>query len=141
LTPALSLSNKNLVFACVLLLSICCIARDGATSGWLEGHLKIISHWEVEPSDAMPRQTVTAERYAEYPLIVLTVDRSKQVARFTADENGNYRVALPAGTYVLDLEGRAARRLRAQPRQFTIVPNQSVRVDMNVLIGLRSVSQ
>jgi hypothetical protein len=128
---------RRFAFACVLLVSTWCFARDDATPGWLEGHLKIVSHWEVEPSDAMPRQTVTAERYAEYPLIVLTVDRSKQVARFTADENGNYRVALPPGTYVLDLEERAPKRLHAQPRQFTIVPNQSVRVDMNVLIGLR----
>jgi hypothetical protein len=123
------------------LVSIGCFARDDATPGWLEGHLKIVSHLEVEPSDAMPRQTVTAETYAKYPLIVLTLDRSKQVARFTADENGNYRMALPAGTYLLDLEARAPKRLHAQPRQFTIVPNQTVRVDMNILIGLRSRSQ
>jgi hypothetical protein len=128
---------SQLVFACALFVLIGCFAYGDPTSGWLEGHLNIVSHWEVEPSDAMPRQTVTAETYAKYPLIVLTVDRSKQVARFTADENGNYRVALPPGTYVLDLEGRAPRRLRVQPRQFTIVPNQSVRVDMNALVGLR----
>ena len=86
----------------------------------------------------MPRQTVTAERYAEYPLIVLTGDGSKQVERFTADENGNYHVALSPGAYVLDMEGRAARRLRTQPRQFTVVPNQTARVDMNILIGATS---
>ena len=105
----------------------------------MEGHLKIVSLREVEPSDAMPRQTVTAERYAEYPLTVLSQDGKKEIARVTADGNGNYRVALPPGAYILDVQDRAAKRLRAKPQEFTVTSNQTVHVDMNIIIGLAGI--
>jgi hypothetical protein len=108
-------------------------------TGFIEGHLKIISPREVEPSDAMPRQTVTAERYAEYPLIILSQDGQKEIARVTADGNGNYRAALPAGNYILDVQGRTAKRLRAKPQPFSVVSNQTVHVDMNVIIGFAGI--
>jgi hypothetical protein len=108
-------------------------------TGFIEGHLKIISPREVEPSDAMPRQTVTAERYAEYPLIILSQDGQKEIARVTADRNGNYRAALPAGNYILDVQDRTAKRLRAKPQPFSVVSNQTVHVDMNVIIGFAGI--
>ena len=108
-------------------------------TGFIEGHLKIISPREVEPSDAMPRQTVTAERYAEYPLIILSQDGQKEIARVTADGNGNYRAALPAGNYILDVQDRTAKRLRAKPQPFSVVSNQTVHVDMNVIIGFAGI--
>ena len=115
------------------------IALSNATPpGFMEGHLKIVSLGAVEePSDAMPRQTVTPERYAEYPLIVLSQDGNREIARVTADGNGNYRVPLPPGAYVLDVQDRAAKRIRAKPQPFTVISNQTVRVDMNIVIGFR----
>jgi hypothetical protein len=106
-------------------------------TGFIEGHLKIISPRVVGPSDEMPRQTVTAETYAEYPLIVLSQDGGKEIARVTADGNGNYRVALPLGNYLLDIHDRVRKRVRGQPQPFTILSNQTVHVDMNVVIGFR----
>jgi hypothetical protein len=107
-----------------------------APQGFMEGHLKIV--WlgaAAEPSDAMPRPTVTAETYAEYPLIILSQDGKSEIARVTADRNGNYRVALQPGAYILDVQNRAARRLRAKPQPFTVASNQTVHVDMNIVIG------
>jgi hypothetical protein len=109
---------------------------DAEQTGFIEGHLTIISPRVVEPSDEMPRQTVTAETYAEYPLIILSQDGT-EIARFTADENGNYRVALLPGAYILDVQDRAAKRVRARPQPFWVVSNQTVQVDMNVIIGFR----
>ena len=57
---------------------------------------------------------ITAENYAEYPLIILSRDGKKEIARVTADENGNYRVALPPGDYVLDVQGRPTQGPRAR---------------------------
>jgi hypothetical protein len=115
------------------------IALSNATPpGFMEGHLKIVSLGAVEePSDAMPRQTVTPERYAEYLLIVLSQDGNREIARVTADGNGNYRVPLPPGAYVLDVQDRAAKCIRAKPQPFTVISNQTVRVDMNIVIGFR----
>jgi hypothetical protein len=55
---------------------------------------------------------VTAETYTEYPLIIFSQDGKKEIAWVTADENGNYRVELPPGDYVLDVQGRARPRAR-----------------------------
>jgi|SRR5882724_8128993 len=126
---------KCLIFRCVPLLLTASI--NAASQGFLEGHLNIVSPREVEASDDMPRQTVEAETYAEYPLIILSQDGKKEVARLTADEHGNYRLALPPGVYILDVQDRTAKRLRARPQPFTVVSNQTAHVDMNVVIGFQ----
>lgn len=101
----------------------------------MEGDLKIVSLGAAESSDAMPRQTVTPEKYAEYPLVVFSQDGKREIVRVTADGNGNYRVPLPPGAYILDLQDRVVRHLRAKPQPFTVVSDQTVRVDTNIVIG------
>jgi hypothetical protein len=103
----------------------------------MEGHLKIVSPRAVEPSDNMPRPAVAPETYAEYPLIILSQDGKKEIAHVTADENGKYRVALPPGAYILDVQDRVAKRVRAKPQPFTVISNQTVHVDMNIFTGFR----
>jgi len=98
--------------------------------------LKIISGKEVELADGnVP--AITAENYAQFPLIVLSQGGGKEIARLTADRNGNYRTALPPGDYVLGVQGRARGHLRVKPKRFTIVSNQTVRVDMDIDTGVR----
>jgi hypothetical protein len=70
-------------------------------------------------------------------LIILDRQEKKEITRVTADRNGNYRVLLPPGDYVLDVEGRARKHVRARPQPFTVVSNQTVRVDMDIDTGIR----
>ena len=81
--------------------------------------------------------TVTVQTYAEYPLVILTEDKKKEVARFTADGKGNYHVAVPPGFYILDVQDRARKHVRAHPQPFTVVSNQTVRIDMDMDTGVR----
>ena len=74
-----------------------------APQGFMEGHLKIVVIRPVEPDD-MPQPT--PETYAEYPLIILSQDGKREIARLTADKSGNYRVALPPGAYILAVQER-----------------------------------
>ena len=127
---------KSLIFACVFVVLVGSAWVNAAPQGFLEGHLKIYSPKEVELADATPSK-MTAQNYAQYPLIVLSRDGEKQIARLIADENGNYRVALPPGNYVLDIQNRRRRHVRAKPQPFTVASNQSVRVDMNIDTGVR----
>ena len=83
----------------------------------------------------MPRTMVAPETYAEYPLIILSQDGKNEIAHATADENGNYRVALPPGAYVLSVQDRATKRVRGKQQPFTVVSDQTVRVDMNIFVG------
>jgi hypothetical protein len=124
---------KNLSAGCIfLVLTGSATSSDALPSGAMEGHLKIVSPRAVEPSDNMPRPAVAPETYAQYPLIILSQDGEKEIAHVTADENGKYRVALPPGAYILDLKDRVAKRVRAKPQPFTVVSNQTVRVDMDI---------
>jgi hypothetical protein len=133
--PIMSLYLKCLIAAATSLVLAVTALSEAVPQGFMEGHLKIVSPGAVEPSDAMPRPAVAPEIYAKTPLIILSQDGNKEIAHVTADKNGNYRAALPPGAYVLDVQDRTARHLRAKPQPFTVVSNQTVRVDMNITIG------
>ena len=119
-----------------LLLVSCARAGDAVQPGFLEGHLKIVSLKEVELAGANPSKG-TSENYAEYPLIILSKAGQKEVAQITAGRDGNYRVSLPPGDYMLDVQGRASKHFRAKPQPFTVVSNKTVRVDMDIDTGIR----
>ena len=78
---------------------------------------------------------MTVRNYADYPLIILTRDETKQIARIIADPDGNYRAALPPGAYILDVEGRVPKQLRVRPQPFTVISDATVHVDMTIVTG------
>lgn len=129
-------SRKYLIAGCISLILVSCDASSNAPPGFMEGHLKIFSPKEVELAGENTL-AATSETYAEYPLIIVSRDRKKEIARVTANRNGNYRVELPPGDYVLDVQGRAPGHLRATPQLFTVVSNQIVRIDMDIDTGIR----
>jgi hypothetical protein len=127
---------KNLIPVWFSLALACTASVNAAPPGFVEGHLKIVAPREVELTDG-DAPAITAEDYAEYPLIILSRDGKKEIARITADRDGNYRRALPPGDYVLDVQGRARGHVRAQPRRFKVVSRQTARVDMDIDTGVR----
>lgn len=127
---------KYLSFGCVCLLLAGTLSVNGAPPGFVEGHLKIFSLKEVELAEGNTARFNT-QNYAIFPLIIRSQDGQKEITRVTADGNGNYRVALPPGDYVLDLQRHVPSRVRAKPQPFTVVSNQTVRVDMDIDTGIR----
>jgi hypothetical protein len=128
--------RKYMLWACLFLIPIGCFASDNAAPGSLEGHLRILASRGVELAEGPPAK-FSGGSYADYPLIILSRDSKKEIARVTADESGNYHVALPPGDYVLDVENRRRRHVRATPQPFTIVSNQTAHLDMNIDTGIR----
>jgi hypothetical protein len=129
-----SISN-SVAAACIFLMLAGTASIQAAPQGVMEGHLKIVVIRAVEPDNIPP-----PENYAEYALIILTQEGKREIARLTADKSGNYRFALPPGAYILALQERsgeehAAERIHANPQPFTVVSNQTVRVDMTIFIG------
>ena len=107
-----------------------------AEPGVLEGHLTIVSLTRVHPDDASLSKGTVAD-YASYPLLILSKDGKKNIREVIADKDGNYRVSLPPGDYVLDAKGRAPRRVRAKRKSFTVISDQTVRVDFDLDTGIR----
>jgi len=134
-------SLKYLTAGCIVLILVGLVgiaSISAAPQGFLEGHLKIVSGRSVQPDDentAIETPTMAAGNYVDYPLIVLTQRERREVTRIITDKGGNYRVALAPGDYVLDVEGRVARRLHVRAQPFTIVPNETVHVDMTITTG------
>ena len=126
---------KNPIAACVFLILIGCTRANAADApGFLEGHLKILSPRPVDLGDenVASMKAETHAEYSFYPLIILSRPERKQIAQVTADKDGNYRVALLPGDYILDVQRRESGNLRAKPQPFTIVSNQIVRIDMSI---------
>jgi hypothetical protein len=132
----MSLFLRVLISTFVISLLASTAWLDATPTGFLEGHLKIISPKEVELADETASKMV-AENYIDYPLVILSRDKQTEVTHVTADEHGNYRMALPPGDYVLDVQNRRRHHIRATPQPFTIVANQTVRVDMAIDTGVR----
>ena len=126
---------NSVAAACIFLMLTSTASIKAAPQGFMEGHLKVVVVRAVEP-DNMPQP----ETYADYPLIILSQDAKREIARLTADKSGNYRVALPPGAYILRAQERSAEeraeRIHANPQPFTVVSNQTVRIDMTIFIGL-----
>ena len=127
---------KQLISACAFLVVAGIALSNAAPQGFVEGYLKIVSPKDVELADAIPGAFI-AKNYSDYPLVILSQDEKKEIARFTADVEGNYRVALPPGNYVLDVQGRAPGHVRAKPQPFRVVSDQTVGVDMEIDTGIR----
>ena len=128
---------KCLIAGCVfLILGGRSAANDAVPPGFVEGHLKILSLKPVQLAGEKVEKG-TSEDYSEYPLSILSQDGRKEIARVTADKDGNYRVALPPGDYVLDAKGRGPGHVRATPERFSVVSNQTVHVDFDLDTGIR----
>ena len=63
------------------------------------------------------------ETYADYPLIILSQDGKREIARLTVDKSGNYRIALPPGAYIL--AGKNAQQKNAPQNASTRTGNHS----------------
>src|SRR2546430_5367741 len=74
---------KYFVTLCISSVLAGTTSINAAAPGFVEGHLKIISPREVELANGTPA-SITAESYAEYPLIILSRDEKKEIARVTA---------------------------------------------------------
>src|SRR5439155_2061196 len=84
----MSPSLKYPIAASIFLVLVGAALINAAPQGFLEGRLKIISRRPVELADEKTQPT-TGRNYADYPLIILTRDETKQNARIIADKDGN----------------------------------------------------
>jgi hypothetical protein len=70
--------RQYLILACIFSLLAGNASINAAPTGFVEGHLKIVSPKEVELADGNPPADVATVNYAEYPLIILSQSEKKK---------------------------------------------------------------
>jgi hypothetical protein len=131
------LPKGQLVSGLAILVLLGSARGSDIAPGYVEGNLKIFSLKEVELAGTGPSKVASAGNYSDYPLVILSRDGKKEIAQTTADQTGHYRVLLPPGDYVLDMERRGRGLLRSRPQSFTVGSGQTVHVDMSIDSGIR----
>jgi hypothetical protein len=120
----------------ILFLLIAACTPTARATGAIEGHITIgplvpvVREGEAEPTPA-------PEVYAAYPLVIYEQDGKTEVERVTADADGNYRVVLPAGTYVVDTIRQGVGGAGKLPREVNVVAGQVTRLDVDIDTGIR----
>jgi hypothetical protein len=128
--------SKLLIAALILLISGC--AQQNPEKGVLHGKITIGPICPVERIPPDPGCQPTAETYKAWPIAIWTKDKTAKVAQIEPDLKGNYRLELPAGTYVADLDrqngGVGGSNL---PSAFTIKPGENTTLEIDIDTGIR----
>lgn len=127
-----------LAVALALSMALWSLAACGGESepGWLTGRVTIgplapvVQEGQGEP-------TPSPEVYAARQIVVTDPDTGAEVLRAGLDSRGQYRVALPAGSYVVDINHSGIDTAAGLPATVEIRPNEETRLDVAIDTGIR----
>jgi hypothetical protein len=104
--------------------------------GYLEGHVNIGPLVPVARAD-VPPPTVPPEVYASRSINIFRSDGATLVLNVKIGPDGNYRVGLAPGTYVVNLARSGIDRADELPQQISIESGKTVRLDISIDTGIR----
>jgi len=87
--------------------------------------------------EGQPTPTPAPEVYAAREIVVYARNGKTEVARAQIDARGNYQVALPVGTYVVDINRIGIDRGTDLPKEIEIASGQVTRLDIDIDTGIR----
>jgi hypothetical protein len=105
-------------------------------TGTLEGHVTIGPLVPVQ-HEATPEPTPGPEVWLTRAILIFAEDGKTEVAVVRIDAQGNYRVVLPAGTYVVDVVQRGPEHGVDLPQAVVVVADQVTRLDVEIDTGIR----
>jgi len=126
---------RRLLLLALTFVIISC-APGPQETGTLEGHVTIgplvpvMREGELEPTPA-------PEVYASRQIVIYAQDGRTEITRVQIDAKGNYRVTLPVGTYVVDINRIGIDRGIDLPKTVEIVSGQVTRLDVEIDTGIR----
>jgi hypothetical protein len=105
-------------------------------TGTLEGHVTI---WPLVPvaREGESEPTPAPEVFASRQIVIYSKEGRTEVARVQIDYKGNYRVTLPVGTYVVDINRIGIDRGIDLPKTVEIVSGRVTRLDVEIDTGIR----
>ncbi len=103
--------------------------------GVLEGHVSIGPLTPVERVDVTP--TVPPEMYAALSIDITLPDGATRIASAQVGPDGNYRVELAPGLYLVNIPRGGGRFGTDQPKSVEIIAGQTTRLDIDIDTGIR----
>jgi len=125
----------GVALAAVALLTLGCSLGPKAT-GVLEGHVSIGPLVPVV-REGEPEPTAAPEVYAGRQIVVFSSGGRREITRVEIDGQGDYRVALPAGSYLVDINHAGIDSAAGLPAEVQILPGQTTRLDVDIDTGIR----
>lgn len=126
-----------LLAALVLGLTVFALTYNQGGTGYLEGKITIGPLCPVERNPPDPNCLPTAETYKAWPIAVWTPGKIILAAQIETGISGTYKIALPAGSYVVDLERQSVIGARNLPANIDIRSGQTTVLDINIDTGIR----
>ena len=118
----------------MLLLASC--APPPRETGVLQGHVTIGPLVPVV-REGEPEPTPAPEVYATRQIVIYAEDGRTEVTRVQIDAQGNYRVTLPVGTYMVDINHVGIDRGVDLPATVKIEAHEVTRLDVEIDTGIR----
>lgn len=109
--------------------------EQNAATGALQGHVNIGPLQPVVRIDE-PTPVVPPEAYAARQIVIYAADGQTEIARVQIGPDGNYKVALPPGPYVVDLTRSGIDRSNL-PVKIQIAAGQTTTLDVEIDTGIR----
>lgn len=109
-------------------------------SGVIAGHLDIGPICPVERVPADPNCAPGPQHYASYKMVAYNASRTAVIKQAAFDAQGNYRLDLPSGTYIIDIAPHSPDgpgSASGVPVQVVLRSGGQVRVDVSVDTGIR----
>jgi hypothetical protein len=120
--------------AAILLLSAC--TSVAPESGILEGHVSIGPLTPVQ-QEGVPTPTPWPGLYSGRSIVIFDLHAEKEIARAAIDAQGNYRITLPIGLYIVDINHVGIDMGVDLPALVVIDPHQTTKLDIEIDTGIR----
>ena len=126
---------RVLLLVALVLFVTSCVPVSQET-GVLEGHVSIGPLVPVV-QEGVPEPTPAPEVYASRQIVIYASNGQTEVTRMQIDGQGNYRVELPVGTYVVDINHVGVDMAKELPKTVEIKSGQVTRLDVEIDTGIR----
>ena len=126
---------RRLLLVALTFVTISC-APGLQETGTLEGHVTIGPLVPVM-REGEPEPTPAPEVYASRQIVIYAQDGRTEITRVQIDAKGSYRVTLPVGTYVVDINRIGIDRGIDLPKTVEIVSGGVTRLDVDIDTGIR----
>lgn len=120
----------------ILILSGCSQSGEKPKTGILKGKISIGPLCPVERNPPDPNCRPTEETFKAWPISVFDKNRNK-ITQIKPDSEGNFRIELGEGHYIVDLEKDSVFGRRNLPAHVMINAGETYNLDIEIDTGIR----